>query len=68
MCAVPERGELGETDRLEVDVALSVEASAYALQLDALDLTQRPGVGQHHLVHSRTGVTAGHTHTHILYL
>lgn len=62
--AVPEGGELRETDRLDVNVSLSVEASSGILQLDGVDLTQSHRVGQHHPVHCRSCLTATHTHTY----
>lgn len=46
----PQRGELGQTDRLDVDVSLSVEASSVP-QLDGVDLTQGHRVSQHRPVH-----------------
>lgn len=62
----PERGELCEAHRLDVDVSLSVETSSGVLQLDGVDLTQSDGVRQHHPVHRRICPTAIHTHKHTL--
>lgn len=61
--AVPERGELGEADGLDVDVSLSVEPSSSVPQLDGVDLTQDHGVSQHSPVHCCICLTVIHTHT-----
>lgn len=39
MGALPDRGELGQADGLDMDVSLSVEASSSVLHLDGVDLT-----------------------------
>lgn len=59
--AVPERGELGEADRLYVDVSLPVEPSSSVPQLDGVDLTQGHGVSQHRPVHRGICRTAANT-------
>lgn len=58
MFSSPERGDFGETDRLDVDVSLSVEASSGVLHLDGVDLTQSSSVTQHCPVHCFICLTA----------
>lgn len=62
MGAVPERGELRDADRLDVDVSLSVEPSSSVPHLDGADLTQSHGVSQHRPVRGGIRLTATNTH------
>lgn len=65
---IPQKRDLGQTDRLHVDVSLSVEAASNVLQLNGVDLTQSCRVRHHRPVHCCICLTEIHTACMLLML
>lgn len=63
VCVLPERGKLSHTDRLDVDLCLSVEASSCVCQPDGVDFTLGGRVSHHHPVHCCICLTVIHTYS-----